>query len=201
MFNAALIFAVLFLLVGPIRLIVPYAKLVEGFDAASKRKVALVAGGLATVICIFVALVGEGLLARYHIAFDSVRVAGGLLLTVSALKNIFIPQGSPSPSVERRSVFETGLTVATPVIVSPVGIAAILVFSMAASDAAAARATVIFPLLGLMAANLVVMLLIDYIMKIPGLKSVLYLLAAVLSLIQVALGVDAMMEGLGVIES
>lgn len=98
-------------------------------------------------------------------------------------------------------MFETGLTVVTPVIVSPVGIAAILVFSMAASDAAAARATVIFPLLGLMAANVLVMLLIDFIMKIPGLKSVFYLLAAVLSLIQVALGVDAMMEGLGLIES
>lgn len=70
MFNAALIFAVLFLLVGPIRLIVPYAKLVEGLDAASKWKVALVAGGLAAVICIFVALVGEGLLEKYHIAFD-----------------------------------------------------------------------------------------------------------------------------------
>ena len=123
------------------------------------------------------------------------------MLTVSALKNIFIPQGSASPSVERRNVFETGLTVVTPVIVSPVGIAAILVFSMAASDAAAARATVIFPLLGLMAANVLVMLLIDFIMKIPGLKSVFYLLAAVLSLIQVALGVDAMMEGLGLIES
>jgi multiple antibiotic resistance protein len=196
-----LTFAILFLLLGPIRLIVPYATLVEGFDAASKRKVALVAGASATGICIFVALVGEGLLAKYHIAFDSIRVAGGLLLTVSALKNIVFPQGSPSPSVERRSVFETGLTIATPVIVSPIGIAAILVFSMAASDAVAARETVIFPLLGLMGANLVVMLLIDFIMKIPGLKSVLYLIAAVLSLVQVALGVDVMMEGLGVIGS
>jgi multiple antibiotic resistance protein len=96
-------------------------------------------------------------------------------------------------------VFETGLTVATPVIVSPVGIAAILVFSMAAADPAAARETVIYPLLGLMGANLVVMLLIDFIMKIPGLKSALYLIAAVLSFVQAALGVDAMMEGLGVI--
>ena len=199
MFDAALIFAVLFLLLGPIRLIIPYAKLVAGFDAASKWKIALVAAGIAAAICIFVALVGERLLTKYDIAFDSLRVAGGLLLTVSALKNIVFPEGSPSPSVERRSVFETGLTVATPVIVSPVGIAAILVFSMAAADPAAARETVIYPLLGLMGANLVVMLLIDFIMKIPGLKSALYLIAAVLSFVQAALGVDAMMEGLGVI--
>ncbi|UCD68384.1 MAG: MarC family protein [Betaproteobacteria bacterium] len=201
MFNAALIFAVLFLLVGPIRLIVPYAKLVAGFDATFKWKIALVAAGIAAAICIFVALVGEGLLEKYDIAFESVRVAGGLLLTVSALKNLVFPEGSPAPSLERRSVFETGLTVATPVIVSPVGIAAILVFSMAASDAVASRETVLYPLLGLMAANLIVMLLIDFIMKIPGLKSVLYLIAAVLSLVQVALGVDAMMEGLGIIAS
>jgi multiple antibiotic resistance protein len=228
MFDAALIFAVLFLLLGPIRLIIPYAKLVAGFDPTSKWKIALVAAGIAAAICIFVALVGERLLTKYDIAFDSLRVAGGLLLTVSALKNIVFPEGSPSPSVERlrvaggllltvsalknivfpegspspsverRSVFETGLAVATPVIVSPVGIAAILVFSMAAPDAAAARETVLFPLLGLMAANLVVMLLIDFIMKIPGLNSALYLIAAVLSLVQVALGVDAMIEGLGI---
>lgn len=199
MFDAALIFAVLFLLLGPVRLIIPYAKLAAGFDAAAKWKIALVAAGIATGICIFVALLGEGLLAKYDIAFASVRVAGGLLLTVSALKNIVFPEVGPSFSVERRGLFETGLSVATPVIVSPVGIAAILVFSMAASDAVAARETVLFPLVGLMAANLVVMLLIDFIMKIPGLRSVLYLIAAVLSLVQVALGVDAMMAGLGII--
>jgi len=198
MFDAALIYAVLFLLVGPVRLIVPYARLAADFERASKWKIALVAAAIAAGLCVFVVLAGGQMLKKYDVALESLRVAGGLLLTVSALKNIVFPTVGSAPSVERPTVFETGLTVATPAIVGPLGIAAILLFSAAAPDAAAARETVLIPVLGLMAANLVVMLLIDKIMKIPGLKSFLYFIAAVLSLVQLALGVDVMLTGLGI---
>ena len=85
------------MLLGPIKLIPSFSGVTRGTDVRFKRSVAIWGVVIASVLCAFVALSGETLLGRYRISIDAVRIAGGLVLMISALLAIFQKAQSPSP--------------------------------------------------------------------------------------------------------
>ena len=85
------------MLLGPIKLIPSFSGVTRGTDVRFKRSVAIWGVVIASVLCAFVALSGETLLGRYRISIDAVRIAGGLVLMISALLAIFQKAQPPSP--------------------------------------------------------------------------------------------------------
>jgi multiple antibiotic resistance protein len=91
------IFTVFFMLLGPIKLIPSFSGVTRGTDVRFKRSIAIWGVVIASVLCAFVALSGETLLGRYRISIDAVRIAGGLVLMISALLAIFQKAQPPNP--------------------------------------------------------------------------------------------------------
>ena len=126
--SFAFVFTIYFMLLGPLKIIPAFMRLTSEADREFKRDVAIKASMTATALVTVVALLGEGLVARYEISLDSVRIAGGLVLLLSALKVVF---PSPEP-VRAEFVKPTALQlaispVAMPITVPPAGVAAILI--------------------------------------------------------------------------
>ena len=92
------IFTVLFMLVGPIKLIPAFAGLTRGADIRFKRDVAIWGVVMASVLCAFVALAGGFLLSKYRISVEGLRISGGLVLLIAALQVVFQRAQPPGPS-------------------------------------------------------------------------------------------------------
>jgi len=195
--QTSFVFTVFFMLLGPIKLIPPYARLTKDLDGRFKRDVAIRAVVIAAVLCAFVALAGETLLGRFRISIDSLRISGGLVLLIAALQGIFqrarpTRAGPGTPT----AIQLAASPVAVPGIVPPAGVAAILIFSMLAPEYPGMTQTVATYLAVIMALDFLVMYFIDWVMKTPGLMLVLTLLGSVLVFMQLGLAVETILNAL-----
>ena len=191
------IFTVLFMLLGPVKLIPAFAGLTRGADSRFKRDVAVRGVVIASVLCAFVALAGGTLLAKYHITLEALRISAGLVLLIAALHIIFKVAEPSSANAGTLSAMRLAVSpVATPMIVPPAGVAAILICIMLAPQYPGGAQAVAICLAIMMVLDFLVMYFIDRIMKTPGLMIVLTVLGAVLVFVQVCLAVETMLNGL-----
>lgn len=187
----AQIFTFLFLMLGPIKIIGPFAEVTKGMDIAQTRKVALEAVLFSSIALFLAALIGEYSLASYGIPVPILALAAGIILFLVALINILkqfeaekqgtVDQVSPS----RVKVSLSPL--AFPTIVTPYGIATLVVF-LALSPDIKSQLTIGAIVLAIMFLNLIVMMFQRSNFQVLSL--VLPILGAVLGIIQVALGLQ-----------
>lgn len=197
MAEISFIFTILFMLLGPIKLIASFGGLTRGADLKFKRGVAIRAVVIAAALCVFVALAGELLLGKYRISIDALRIAGGLVLLIAALEIIFAKPHSPSPSTGTPSPLQLAASpVAVPGIVPPAGVAAILIFMMLAPQYPGMGQAVAISLSIVMVLNLLVMFFIDWVLKTPGLGIVLTVLGSVLVFMQLGLAIQMVLSAL-----
>jgi len=195
--HLSFVFTIFFMLLGPVKLIPAFAGVVREKDDAFRRAVAIRAALVATGVVVFVALAGGTVVSKYHISLDGLRLAGGLVLLVAALNTIF-PKAQP-PSAQGANATPLQLAVsplATPIIVPPAGVAAILIFTMLAAEYPGMKQAVAISLAVIMVLDLLVMVFNRTILKVPGLMLVLQILGAVLIFMQVALAVETILVGL-----
>jgi multiple antibiotic resistance protein len=184
------IFTMLFLMLGPFKLIGPYAKLTAGADPVLARNVALRAVLISTLALLLAALLGENILSKFGIPVPILAMAGGLILFLVAIHNVidqFAEHEEQNAAREPLTMKKAMYPLAFPSIVTPYGIAAVIVFITIIPDMKG-DLTVAALVLGIMALNLVMMLTIRYTIKF--LSIILPVLGAILSVIQVALGMQ-----------
>ncbi len=196
-FDDSFIFTIAFLTLGPIKIIGPFAKMTANRDPKFKKQLAIYGAIFATIICLLVALLGKGLVEKYHLIPQAITIAGGLVLLISALRIIFPPLqaepiSKPSPKLLNLAISP----LASPIIVTPMGIAAILVFVLFAQGQPAMIATIYKAIFIMMFLDFLVMFFIEKILKIPGLMAILQILGSILVFIQVALAVQTILLGL-----
>src|SRR6476620_7777657 len=122
------IFTICFMLLGPIKIIPPFARLTKGKERPFKRSVAIKSSLIAATVCLFVVIAGDNLVSKYELSFAALQISGGLVLLLAAMLTIF-PRSEPeADAAEDRSSLQVALGFATPVIVPPAGVAAILIF-------------------------------------------------------------------------
>jgi multiple antibiotic resistance protein len=199
------IFTVFFMLLGPLKLIPAFAGLMRGADVRFKRDVAIRGVVIASALCVFVALAGGTLLGKYRISLDAVRIAGGLVLLITALQVIFQKAPSSNPSSGTPTAIQLAASpVAVPRIVAPAGVAAILIFIMLAPQYPGMTQAVAICLTIVMVLDFLVMYFIDRVMKTPGLAIVLTVLGSVLVFVQLGLAIQMILNALtdlGVIQA
>jgi multiple antibiotic resistance protein len=195
----AFVFTILFMLVGPLKLIGSFARATRGAEPSFKRSVAIRAELIAAAVCVFVVVAGGSLLSKYHISLDALRIATGLVLLISALVTIFGRVRSPGPGSGAPSAIQLAASpVALPGILPPAGIAAILIGTQFPGMIQA----VVLCLAILMVLDFLVMYFIDSIVKTPGLTVVLGVLGDVLVFVQVCLAVEVFLtafKNLGIV--
>jgi multiple antibiotic resistance protein len=188
----AQIFTFLFLMLGPLKIIAPFAKMTQGADAALTRRIALRATLLASLGLLFAALLGEKFLSSYGIPVPVLALSAGIILFLVALQNILQQFAPPAPQSAAIAPSTPTLSLALmplafPTIVTPYGIAALVVF-LAFSNDLHGRLVIGGSVLAIMILNLIIMIMTRRIP--PWLGVLLAILGAVLSIIQVALGLQ-----------
>jgi multiple antibiotic resistance protein len=193
-FPAAQVFTFLFLMLGPFKIIGPFAQITKEADAATTRQIALWATLFSSLALIFAALLGQFFLDQYGIPLPILALSAGIILFVVALLGIlqqFMPLASHGEAVVAAAPMQPlkiALTqLAFPTVVTPYGIAALVVF-VAVSPDLQGRLTIGAILLAIMLLNLGVMLTAKRVLPVLGL--VLPIVGAVLGVVQVALGLQ-----------
>ena len=182
------IFFFFFLMLGPFKIISPFVKITKNATPAFARKIAFRATLYSSIVLLIAGLMGEKMLSNFGIPLPILALSGGIIFFLVALLNI-IKQFEPSAGnedFEASPTLDMAMTpLAFPTIVTPYGIAALIVF-LAVSPDLNSKLTVGAILLGIMVLNLIVMLLARHIFK--PLAIILALLGVILGVIQVALG-------------
>jgi multiple antibiotic resistance protein len=196
MSQTSQIFTFLFLMLGPFKILAPFAKITRGADQKLTRQIAFRAIVFSSVALLLAAVIGENMLNKFGIPLPILSLAGGLILFLVALLNI-IQQFAP-PATNEGPVAPPTLNMAInplafPTIVTPYGIAAVIVFLSISPDLNS-KLTVGAIILGIMIINLIFMLIYRYIFKV--LAVALPILGAILGVVQVALGLMIMYNSL-----
>jgi multiple antibiotic resistance protein len=190
------IFTIFFLTLGPVKIIPAFAKLTQSTPLKFKREVAIKGILIAAAMCLYIALLGEGILRNYEISLEGLEIAGGLVLLISALNAIFPGLQPPAPVRSQPTALQLAISpVASPIVVPPVGVAAILIFIMLAPRYPGMTLAIGKALLIMLVLNFLVMFFIDKIIKVPGLLLLLQVFGSVLVFVQVALAVETILDG------
>ncbi len=96
-FPAAQVFTFLFLMLGPFKIIGPFAKVTKGADARLTRQIAVRATIFAALALLIAGLLGESFLSKYGIPLPLLALSAGIILFLVALKNILEQFVPPEP--------------------------------------------------------------------------------------------------------
>jgi multiple antibiotic resistance protein len=197
------IFILFFLTLGPLKAILPFARVTRGTEPAFQRRIAWQATAIATVIVLVVALVAPFVLTNWHVSPAAIIITGGIILFHQALTLVTQapaaasahPEASPSPPSPAVAVFP----IAMPALVTAPGIAAIATIAVIGRHDLARQAVIIAVLLVVMALNLLTLWNNEAILK-RGFAAVLPVIGWVLAVLQAALAVQMVIYSLRVLE-
>jgi len=188
-------FTFLFLMLGPIKILGPFVRLTRKSDETFAKRLAIRAFLFSCAALAFAAFLGERSMRKYHISVPVLAIAAGIILFLVALQTV-MQQFDSNGAAHREYEPSMRLAVsplAFPTIVTPYGVAAVIVFMTLTPDFVT-RSEIFGALLVLMLLNLVAMLFAKPALKYAGMP--LQLLGTVLGIIQVALGVQIIVAGL-----
>lgn len=198
MIGPAEIFTIFFVTLGPLKVLGAFAQRTQGLDNAAVRKIACAAFVMGTIGIIAGGFVGRSLLENWNVSIGSMAIAAGIIFFVVALKQL-LEQYEPSHKAEPApplppSATAAALRILFPIILTPYGIATVIVLLAASSEAA--RTEVILALLvGVMVLDLLAMLFARKIL-VGMMMLVLQILGGVLGVLQAALAVEFVVTGM-----
>lgn len=197
-FSQSLMFSLLFLMLGPIKILAPFVALTQGADPVLKRRLATRATLIAAAAVALAALMGRRSLENFGVPLPVLGLTGGLILFLVALQQV-LQQYAPRPPMARTEppTMQLAFTpLAFPTIVTPYGIAAVILFVAIAPDNGTA-ASIFGVVLLVLAIDWVAMMFAETVLRRLG--GLLQLFGVVLGVVQVALGLDVMLRQLHVL--
>jgi multiple antibiotic resistance protein len=193
------VFTFLFLMLGPINVLGPFVKMTEGADDRFRRQLAIRATILSCVALATAAVVGERTLRDYSVSLNVLALTGGLVLSAVAFQTIleqFRPVAIDKTVAENLSLDSAVLRLAFPTIVTPYGIAAVIIF-IAIAQEIPTEVAIFLLAVGVLLLDLVAMLIARPLLKWLGVP--LLILNAVLAIIQLAFGAQIILTSLAAI--
>lgn len=192
-----MMFLLLFLMLGPIKIIAPFASITREFDARRRRRIADAAILFSAVALAIAGLLGRSMLDNFAIPTPVLALTGGLILFLVALRTVLEQfSGATRPAIPPQAT-DTQIAIspiAFPTIVTPFGIAATIVFVTLAGDDLGAKLIVAGAVLLILLLDWVVMLFAHRLLGWLGV--VLQVLGAVLGVTQVAIGLHVILRNL-----
>jgi multiple antibiotic resistance protein len=192
-------FTFFFLMLGPIKILAPFVKMTEDTEDRFRRQLAVRATIFSSFALAAAALIGDKALQKYGVSLNVLALTGGLVLAAVALQAIleqFRPAPTDKVAVETLPLDSAVLRLAFPTIITPYGIAAVIIFTAIASDTST-KVAVFLLALGVLLMDLLAMLIARPLLKWLG--APLLILNAVLAIIQLAFGVQVMVNSLAAI--
>lgn len=203
MLSAALTsFTTFFATVGPIEAAVIFATLTPGVSQAERRRIAVRATLIATVLLLGSTIAGGPLLRQLGVSIPALQTAGGIILLVIALDMVFAKPTSafkltPSEGAEAQRKDDLAVfPLATPLLAGPGAMSAgILLAANAHGDALELGATVV-ALATVMAMTLGLLLVAHDLTRFLGVTAQRVLMR-VFGILLAAIAVQALFDGIG----
>ncbi len=198
---ALVAFATFFATIGPLDVAVVFAGLAGEAGAADRRRIALRAVAVATLILLAFALFGEAALGLFGVSMPALRIAGGVLLMLIAIDLVFARRsGGASTTAEEDAEAATreDITVfplATPLIAGPGAIGAVVLLMGDAGGDPLRGAAVIAALLATLGLTLALMLIAGGVQRVLG-RTGVQVVSRVFGVILAGLAVQFMLDGL-----
>lgn len=203
MFETALFisaFTTLFVIIDPPGCAPIFATLTKGTSRAHQRTMAFKSVGIAAVILIGFAYVGEWLFVKLGISLDALRIAGGIMLFIIGLNMVFEKRTETREdraeemleeieNPEDISVFPMGI----PMIAGP-GTMATLLILMSDVDTRMGQLAVMSALVATLVLTLITFLIAGPLMKLMG-KSFTDVLTRVLGVLLATLASQFILDG------
>jgi multiple antibiotic resistance protein len=190
------IFTLFFITLGPLKILGPFAQLTRETDEATMRKIAARAFVLALIAAVAGGFAGRVLLESWGISVSAMLLAGGIIFALVGLSLVLeqYQPAHPVPPPLPGEPMAAAMRITFPTVVTPYGIAALIVV-LANSRDAERTGTILAVLLAVMVLNLLTML---YTRRIMGgvTVMVLQIIGAVLGVLQVALAIDMILRAL-----
>src|SRR6266576_4276721 len=201
MIGPAEIFTIFFVTLGPLKILGPFAQRTHGLDDAVVRKVAMWAFIIATIAAVVGSLIGRAILEKWHVSIGAMAIAAGIIFFLVALRQLleqYEPAHEATSAPLPASPTAAAMRLLFPVVLTPYGIATVIILLAASSDAQRTE-TILALLVGVMVLNLLAMLFARRIL-VGFTMVVLQVLGAVLGVMQVALAIQFVLRGLELLD-
>jgi multiple antibiotic resistance protein len=198
--DLSYIFVIFMLTLGPIKTIPRFFFLTREATPKFRQRAALQSALLALAVCLFISFIGVNVLAKWRVSLDALKLAGGLILLLNALK-VVTARSEPSGGQKAKITAETPLSasmslafspLATPAIVTPYGVVAVLFFMSTGAGDIVFKAKIIGLICLMMVLNYLGMLFSKTIMNTVGFP-ILQLIGWIFAVMQSALAIDIML--------
>ncbi len=199
-FAAQKIFALLFLMLGPFKILIPFSEMTRGADPAFRRTLATHAILLSAAAIAVAVLLGSRMLEQFEIPIPVLTLTGGVVLFLVALQQLLEQFGRPPPREGSAAPPELGRAasvLAFPTIVTPYGVAAIIIFGTLAENDRQMMLTLAAIVVLILALDWLSMLFAEAILRWCGV--LLQLISVVLGVTQTALGLQVILHSLNVL--
>lgn len=191
------IFTLLFLMLGPIKILAPFARLTQAAPPALRRRLATRATLFAAAGLTLATLMGRNMLESFNIPVPILAITGGLVLFLTALQTVleqFSPQPPRTGAPPEVTLAQAISPIAFPIVVTPYGIAAVIIFNALATDDPEARLLIALLVAIILVLDWLAMMFAHTILKYAG--TMLQIFAVVLGINQVALGLLVILQNL-----
>ena len=191
-FGPREIFTFFFIMLGPIKLLAPYARITAGCTPAQRRNMALQSAAIATATVLAASFIGCSMLEKWNVSPGALAIAGGILFFSVAFAMVMQPYTDDAAAAHEPppANMATVMRRVVPAIVSPHGIAAvILILTLTQGN----TVPVVVTLVGIMLLDLLAMLFARPILKVVAFP--LQIVGTVMGVLQVALSVQMVIYG------
>jgi multiple antibiotic resistance protein len=169
------VFTLLFVVMGPpLKTPLVYYARMQAFDHATRRALAFKTALLSTVVVLIGGFLGLALQRNWQISVPAMLLAGGLIFLLVSLRTVLeqyaaspIPQPVPEGTVPSRPHVPSAFELAVPMIVTPYGIAGLIIL-LASSHSTERTLGVVGMLLLVMLMHLLAMLFSGPIVRSIG---------------------------------
>jgi multiple antibiotic resistance protein len=194
-------FIYLFLTLGPLKIIGPFIAMTRGHEASFKRTVALEGTVIAAIAMAIAGTAGAVVLKNWNVSLGALMLTAGVVLFLVALRPVLAQYEPhpppPAPAAPLSEAVKLAFSpLAFPTIVTPYGIAVLILLVTLADGDVDRISSVIGIAAAVMVINLAVMLLAELLLEAPLARLGLGILGAVMAVFQIALGVQAIIGGL-----
>ncbi len=198
------VFTILFLALGPLKVIPVFYEYTESADRAYRVRVALFATLISAAIIAVTALSGAATIQSWHVSTAALDIAIGILLlrstfsTISRLEAMLQHTGTRPKEASTEPVSAAALAfspIAAPTIVTATGVVTVVLFLSLAQDDHTLRNQIYGVLLFLLALNFVGMLSAGFIVRFVRI-STLVIVGWIFAALQAALAVEVTLAGL-----
>jgi multiple antibiotic resistance protein len=196
----------LFVMLGPIKVLGPFAGMARGMDKPELQKFALIGVLISLGAVAAAATIGVSLLEKWAVSHGALLMAGGIFIFLAGigpiLRQLSPPAPPPAPVAPAEKPARPPLLALAlkglvfPTIVTPQGVA-LVILTVAAYPALTGQ--VVLSVVGIMVINFVAMLFAQSLLKTPGVLPALIVVGSVIGVLQVGLGVQIVINGLRVV--